>query len=99
MSKIQCVQASSVNQRLYIRQVIRQSGHKTLHIVFENASETQRREILNQLSFMQTRYESPAELEGSYTLDIAPQCDYTSILNYLRTIENQGLLDLIVMGT
>lgn len=97
------VRASSVDQRLYIRQVIRWGGHKTLRIDFENASEAQRREILNQLSFMQTRYESLTELEESYALDyaldVAPQCDYTSILNYLRTLEVQGSLNLIIMGT
>jgi len=92
------VQASSVNQRLYIRKVIRRSGHMTLGIdFFENADEAQRHQILNQLSFMQTRYERPAGSEELYAfaIDIGPQCDPTTIYNYLRTLEEQGILNLI----
>ena len=93
------IRASSVNGRHYIGEVVCRSGHKSYGIGFEDVDEPQMHEILNKLESMQVRYESSFEGEELFAIDIAPECDYIGICNYLKVLEQQKTLRLIGMDS
>src|SRR5258707_9829546 len=88
------IREGSVGERHYIGEVVRRSGHKAYGIDFEGADESQKHKILDKLDSMQVRYENHFE-EALFAVDIAPECDYIGVCNYLKTLEQQRILRLI----
>jgi len=93
------IRAGSVDGRYYIGEVVRRSGHKAYGIDLEDTDESLRHEILEKLVSMHVRFERPFELEELFAIDVAPECDYIGICNYLKVLEQQKILRLIGMDS
>jgi hypothetical protein len=83
--------AEAENQWPKFQEIVRPSGHRTLHIFFfSEASANEKTIVLNCLKDWKATYEN--NNNTLYAIDIDPTCDFDGLCRYLDERENAGIL-------
>jgi tricorn protease-like protein len=72
-------------------EVVRRSGHRTMHVYFSEEGREKRAEFLARFKELGAGYENNADT--LYALDCPSEVDVQPILSYLESLETEGMLE------
>ena len=83
--------ASSTEETPSVQEVIRRSGHQTLHILMcEGISKSNQQNVLDELN----KWDVDCEMafDRFYTIAVGPRGNYSAVCDYLRSLSVSGIL-------